>query len=107
MRKYRPDLEIDSVGVDPAGKIASNAERLLKLENCSEFVKKEPEPITMESLEEADRVIVMEEEHKKYLLENYNLSPEKIENWGVEDPIDPDVSPKESFEEIKNKVKNL
>ncbi len=106
-KKYHPDYEIESAGVSPAGKVASNAERLLEMENCSDFVKANPEPITEESLEKADRIIVMEEEHREYLLDNYSVPPEKIENWNVEDPIDPDVEPKESFEEIKSKVKKL
>ncbi len=106
-KKYRPEFEIESAGISPAGKIASNAVRLLKFENCKDFIKNSPEPVTGDALKEADRVIVMEDEHVDHLLENYDVSPEKIDNWNVKDPINPNVEPKDSFEEIKNKVKKL
>ena len=106
-KKYKPEISTKSAGINPAGKIASDAIELLKKENSEKFVKANPEKISEKYLEEADQVIVMEREHKEYLLENFDILPEKVENWDIEDPINPNVSPEEAFQNIKGKVKEI
>lgn len=106
-RKYKPDFEVESAGVSPADKIAGNGRRFLEEEGCLEYVKPSPDPVTERALEEADKIVVMSDEHKEYLLNEFQVSEQKIENWDVSDPINFGVDPREAFEEIKRKVKNL
>lgn len=106
-RRYRPELEVESAGINPASKIAGNAQGMLKNEGAQRYVKPRPESVTERAISEADKIVVMGKEHKEYLLENFNISPAKIENWNVNDPINPGVDPEDAFAEIKRKVKEL
>ncbi|KXA88540.1 hypothetical protein AKJ62_04950 [candidate division MSBL1 archaeon SCGC-AAA259D14] len=106
-RKYKPEWEVESAGVRPAGRIARNAQKFLEREGCVQYLKSSPDPVTARSISEADKVVVMENEHVKYLLENFQIRRDKIENWTVEDPINPEVDPTDAFEKIKRKVKSL
>ncbi len=106
-KKYKPEINTKSAGIKPAGKIASNAIELLKKEDSEKFVKTKPEKISEKYLEKSDQVIVMEKEHKEHLLENFDIRPEKVKNWDIEDPINPDVSPEEAFQSIKSKIKEI
>jgi len=106
-KKYKPEIDVKSAGINPAGKIASNAKELLKSENCEKFVKETPEKISKNYLEKSNQVIVMEKDHKEHLLENFDTPSRKIKNWNIKDPINPDVPPKEAFQEIKTKVKKI
>lgn len=103
-RKYEQELEVESAGTSPAGKIAENARRMLEGESASKYLKPSPDPVSERALEEADSTIVMSKDHVKYLSENFKVERENIENWDIEDPIDPDVTPDETFEKIKSKV---
>lgn len=106
-RKYRPELEVESAGVDPAENIADNAKALLEEEGALQYVKPGPEPVSRRAVEEADWIKVMEEEHREYLLEKYHMEEENIENWDIRDTINPDVEPEETFRKIKEKVCSL
>ena len=106
-KKYKPEIDVKSAGTNPAGEIASNAKELLKSENCEKFVKETPEKISKNYLEKSNQVIVMEKDHKEHLLQNFDIPPSKIKNWDIKDPINPNVSPEEAFQEIKAKVKKI
>lgn len=107
LRKYKPELEVESAGTNRARKIAGNGRALLEKEDALNHVKTEPDQVSDRALEEADLIIVMEENHKEYLLEKFQTREEKIINWNIDDPINPEVDPKKTFEEIKEKVRGL
>ncbi|MFP4115635.1 MAG: hypothetical protein ACLFTQ_00305 [Candidatus Aenigmatarchaeota archaeon] len=106
-RKYRPKLEVESAGTDPASHIAENGKELLEVEGAFEYVKPDPDPLSQRALDKADTAVAMKDRHKKYILENFGADEENIEVWDVEDPIGFDVDPEEAFHEIKEKVRKL
>ncbi len=106
-RRFKPELDVESAGTNPASSVAGNARELLEERDADNFLKPEPECVTQRALDEADIVVVMEQNHEDYLLDNFHIDQSKIKCWGIEDPINPDVSPEESFVEIEEKVKGL
>lgn len=105
-RKYRPHMEVESAGINPANSIAGNARELLKKECASKYAKPKPEPVTKEAVEKADLIVVMGRKHEKYLIDNFKVPKSEIRNWNIKDPINPDIRAKETFRKIKEKLKN-
>jgi len=107
LKKVRGDLEVESVGTDPAGMIASNAKKFLEKENALKNLKGAPEGIDQKNLEEYDLIIAMKQNHKNEILRRYPQMEDRIQVWEIDDPIYlPYGSDKEVFEEIKRKVLN-
>lgn len=106
-RRYRPQFEVESAGVDPAEEIAENLEGLLREEEALEHLKPHPDLISTRAVEEADGIKAMDGKQARYLLENFDVDQDKIDNWNIEDPIDPGVEPEDVFRDIKNKVLEL
>jgi len=108
LKKVRGDLEVESVGTDPAGMIASNAKKFLEKENALKNLKGAPEGIDQKNLEEYDLIIAMKQNHKNEILRRYPQMEDRIQVWEIDDPIYlPYGSDKEVFEEIKRKVLEL
>ncbi|TFF97347.1 MAG: hypothetical protein EU547_04525 [Promethearchaeota archaeon] len=106
-RKYHPEIEVESAGTHATYYIASDAKKLLEEENAVIYVKPSPDTVSQRAVDEADLIFVFEERHKIFLLNNFDVSSEKILNWEIEDPIKPNVHPKDAFSRIKKKVKEL
>lgn len=106
-RKYKPHVGVESAGINPANSIAENARELLKKECASEYVKPKPEPVTERAVEKADLIVVMSRKHEKYLIDNFKVPKREIRNWDIKDPINPDIRAEETFEKIKERLKNL
>jgi protein-tyrosine-phosphatase len=70
-------------------------------------VKPHPDHITQRAIDEADLIVVFEAKHKDHLLQHFEVSPQNIINWSIEDPIKPTVHPKEAFTQIKERIKQL
>lgn len=106
-RKYRPELEVESRGVQAADEVSKVARKQLKEEEALKFVKPEPEGITQRALEEADKIVCMKDLHEDWIEENFSTDHRKIVNWDETDPINFDGPTKKIFEEIKYKVKRV
>lgn len=107
LRKYKPKFDVESAGTDRAEKIAGKGKRLLEKEDALKYLKPRPDQVSDRALEEADLIIVMKESHKEYLLENLQTQRDKIVNWNIDDPINPNTEAENSFKKIKEKVKEL
>ncbi len=108
LQKVRGDLEVESAGTHPAGKIASNARKFLEEENALKNLKGAPEGIDQKDLEEYNLVITMKQNHKNEILRRYPQIEDRIQVWNIDDPIYlPLGSDKQVFEEIKRKVMEL
>lgn len=106
-KKYKPELDVSSAGTAPASQIAPNGKNLLEKENARKLVKNHPEPLSSELLQSTDRIIVMKQEHANFIRNTLQIDSDKIENWDIEDPINPDVDDHQAFQEIKEKVMQL
>jgi protein-tyrosine-phosphatase len=108
MKKLRRDLDVESAGIQPAHRIASNARRLLEREDAALYLKKTPEGIDAKKLEKYDLIIVMEDTHKTAILQRHPQVREKIKIWDIGDPIYlPPGADEEVFNEIKQRAEEL
>lgn len=108
LKKIRRDLEVESAGIQPAHRIASNARRLLEREDAALYLKKAPEGIDEKKLEEYALIVVMEDTHESAILQRYPQVKDKIKVWNIADPIYlPPGADEEVFREIKQKAKEL
>ena len=108
MKKKRRDLEVESAGIQPAHRIASNARCLLERENAALYLKTAPEGIDEKKFEEYDLIVVMEAPHKSAILQRYPEVKEKIKVWDIADPISlPLGADEEVFNEIKRRAEEL
>ncbi|KXB04400.1 hypothetical protein AKJ49_02150 [candidate division MSBL1 archaeon SCGC-AAA382A03] len=106
-KKSHPQTKVESAGVSPANKIANNAKKILKKEKALKYLKSSPEPITQDKLNQADIVIVMEKDHKASILNKYQIQENKIKNWNIKDPINPNVKSEQVFQKIKEQVEKI
>jgi protein-tyrosine phosphatase len=106
-QKYHPQFEVESAGTHATHHIAHDAKRLLGQEGAERYVKPHPDSITQRAIDEADLIVVFEKNHKDHLLNHFRVSPEKIINWNIEDPIKPTIQPEHAFAQIKEKVIGL
>jgi protein-tyrosine-phosphatase len=106
-RKYHPTFEVESAGTHAIDHIANDAERLLEREDARKYVKPHPDHISQRAIDQADLIVVFERMHKDHLLGHFKVSPKKIINWDIEDPIKPNISPNDAFARIKKKVRAL
>jgi protein-tyrosine-phosphatase len=108
LKKVRGDIHMESAGIQPASKIASNAKRLLEEEGVLENLKRKPEGIEQKNLEEYDLIVVMKEHHKNEILQRHLQVKDKILVWDIDDPIYlPTGSDREVVEKIKRRVEEL
>ncbi len=106
-RKYHPKLEVESAGIRIATHIAGNTKQFLKQKDAEQYLKPRPDQLTQRAIDEADIIIVMQEEQKKFIEDSFHLQNKEIKVWRIEDPIKPKINPEEVLTEIKEKVKNL
>ncbi|TXT67518.1 MAG: hypothetical protein BAJALOKI1v1_70009 [Promethearchaeota archaeon] len=106
-RLYHPSWEVESAGTHPASHIAHNGKELLERVDASQYVKLYPDKISQRAIDEADVVVVFKQEHADYIIDNLEISKDKVINWDIDDPIGPTIEPEEAFEEIKKKVKEF
>jgi protein-tyrosine-phosphatase len=106
-RRFHPELEVESAGTSAANKVADVTHEEAAEENAEKFLKPEPDQVSQRALEEADKIVCMMPEHRRFIEENFDVEESKIEVWNVEDPINPDVNVEEAFQEVKRRVEGL
>jgi len=108
LKKFKPEVDVDSAGTDPAIPISELAKTYLTRENAVKYLKRAPEGLDVKNLAEYDLIIAMEPKHRHIIL---NMCPEcgdKIIVWNIEDPYFlPKGYAEEVFRQIKQKVKEL
>lgn len=105
-RRYHSEVEVESAGVDSVDFISESTKSQLKKRDALKYVKPEPDQISQRALKEADRIVCMMQRHSEYLKRNFDVEPDKIRVWNIEDPIHPGVEAENSFEKIEEKVKD-
>jgi protein-tyrosine phosphatase len=108
LKKLRSDIRVDSAGIYPARRIASNAKRLLKNESAMGYLKASPEGVYEKRMAEYDLIIVMKEEHRRKVINWFPHIKAKVEVWDIDDPYFlPYSHDQKIFEEIRKKVISL
>ena len=86
LKKMRPDLEVDSAGLQVAIPVADEVKEYLSKQGAEEWLKKNPETLHEKRPSDYDLIVAMEERHRTQVL---SLCPEcrdRIMVWNVRDP---------------------
>ena len=108
LKKFRPDVDVDSAGTYPYYKVVDLTRRYAEQEGASEFLKAVPDGLQSKNLGDYDLIVAMETEHERAILIQ---SPECVENivvWHINDPYAlPYNQASQTFDKIKSKVAHL
>ena len=108
LKKFRPEWNVDSAGINPAGFISDLARQFLAEEDAERYLKPFPESLEEKKLSEYDIIVVMEEKLRRMVIERCPSCAGKIVVWDIKDPY---FLPREYariiFEQIKKKVLEL
>jgi protein-tyrosine-phosphatase len=108
LKKLRPDLVVNSAGVNVAIPISTKVREYLAGENAEQYLKKAPESLDGRKLQEFDLIIAMQQSHKNAVLSKCPECKDKIVVWNIEDPyfmLDEDAE--KVYRRIKEKVTEL
>jgi len=108
LKKFRPDVDVDSAGTYPYYKVVDLTRRYAEQEGASEFLKTVPDSLQSKNLCDYDLIVAMETEHETAIVRQ---SPECAENlvvWHINDPYRlPFKQASKEFDRIKSKVVHL
>ena len=108
LKKLRPDIKVDSAGIDPAIPISQEAKKYLAIENAERWLKKSPEGLFSKQLGEYDLIVAMEPRHKDVVLTRCPECAPRIVVWNIDDPYFlPQGYAEKVFKQIKDKVREL
>lgn len=108
LKKFRPDLEVESAGVCPVISIAGSARRYLARENAEEYLKDTSERLDEKDLGKYHIIVAMEQRHKEIILRRCPECACKTVVWDIEDPYFlPYGSAEKIFNQIRQKVRQL
>ena len=108
LKQLRPDLEVDSAGLQVAIPIARETRRYVKKANGLQFLKSFPESLDEKNLRNYDLIVAMEPRHKNAVLRKCPECEKRIVVWNIEDPylMEPKAAER-VFNNIEDKVKNI
>jgi protein-tyrosine phosphatase len=108
LKKYKPEIEVDSAGTNPSIPISNSAKNYLLNENAQRFMKKNPESLNKKNVNDYDLIIAMKPEHMFQVLRKCPECKDRIVVWNIKDPYLRSIHESEEiFREIKRKVKKL
>jgi protein-tyrosine phosphatase len=108
LKKLKPEIEVDSAGIDPATVISEAARKYLARENTQHLLKKAPEGLSEKDLDKYDLIIAMKPEHQDAVTSKCPECKSKIVVWNIDDPYFlPHGYTKKIFKQIKEKVAEL
>src|SRR3989304_1692949 len=64
LKKLRPDIQVDSAGINAVIPISEGAKKYLAKENADSYIKKFPESLDSKQLNQYDLIVTMESKHK-------------------------------------------
>lgn len=108
LKKMRPDLEIDSAGLNVAIPISEEVRRYLAREDAEQCLKEVPEKLENKQLNGYDLIVAMERRHKDYVLSRCPKCRNKIVVWNIQDPYFLEREEAEKvYRQIEEKVQEL
>jgi protein-tyrosine phosphatase len=108
LKKLRPDLNVESVGLRPAIPIAEQVREYSAKEDAEQFLKKYPESLSDKRLIDYDLIVAMQHGHKDAVLSRCPECRDRVAVWDVEDPYFMDEKEaKKVYDQIKRKVEEL
>lgn len=108
LKKLRPDIEVDSAGMQIAIPISEEAKKFLARDNALRYLKKFPESLDSKQLNDYDLIIAMESRHRDAVLSKCPECRNKIVVWNIADPYFlPHEYAERIYLQIKDKVTEL
>ena len=109
LKKLKPEIEVDSAGINPPLiPISKDVRKFLAKEDAEQYLKEVPEVLDSKQLDEYDLIIAMEPRHKVVVLSKCPECENKIIVWNIHDPyFSPNDYTEKIFEQIRQKVKEL
>ena len=108
LKKFRPDLEIDSAGLHVVIPISIQVREYLAKQNAAQYLKKTPQSIDEKDLKRYDLIVAMEQMHANAVLRVCPECKTRIIEWDIEDPYFlAHEDTKDIYKQIKNKVEEL
>ncbi len=108
LKKVKPEIEVDSAGIDPAIPISETAKRYLARENAQKHLKHAPEGLDEKELASYDLIVAMKPKHKEAILNKCPECAGKIVVWNIDDPYFlPHGYAEKIFNQIKDEVTKL
>ncbi|UCB60991.1 MAG: hypothetical protein JSW72_02750, partial [Candidatus Bathyarchaeota archaeon] len=86
LRKYRPEIEADSAGIDPAIPVSEVAKAFLARENAQEYLKGAPEGLDGKQLDSYDLIVAMKPEHRRVVVSMCPQCADNVVVWDIDDP---------------------
>lgn len=108
LKKLRPEIKVDSAGIDPATLISEAARKYLTIENSQHLLKDAPEGLREKDPNRYDLIIAMKPKHKEAILSKCPECKNRIVVWNIDDPYFlPHGYTEKIFKQIKDKVAEL
>ncbi len=108
LKKLKPEIEVDSAGIDPAIPISETTKRYLAKESALKYLKHAPESLDGKKLNNYDFIVAMKPKHKEAILSQCPDCVDKIVVWNIDDPYFlPHGYAEKIFMQIKDKVVEL
>ncbi len=108
LKKFKPEIEVDSAGINPSIPISEAARKYLARENVEQYLKKTPESLNEKDLDKYDLIIAMEPRHRDAVLSRCPECENKTVVWNIDDPYFlPHGYTEKIFKQIKYKVAEL
>ena len=108
LKKFRPDIDVDSAGTYAYHKVVDLTRRYAKQEGASEFLKTVPDSLESKKLNDYDLIVAMETEHEKAIIKQSPECADKVIVWHINDPYQlPYKQASREFDKIKSKVAHL
>ena len=108
LRKYEPEIEVDSAGINLVVPIAESVRNYLAREKAEQYLKRSPERLNEKNLENYDLIIAMEQSHMDVVLSKCPECVDKIVVWNIIDQIGfRETEKRLMYKQIKKKVEEL
>jgi protein-tyrosine-phosphatase len=108
LKKIRPDLDVDSAGLQAVIPVSEEVREYLKRLNAVELLKEEPESIDTKALKAYDLIVAMEPRHRHAVLGRCPDCKDRIVVWNIEDPYFLNAEDtKRVYQKLENKIRML
>ena len=108
LKRIRPDLNVDSAGLQVAIPISERVRNYLKAQNAKTFLKDYPENFEEKELRSYDIIVAMEPRHMQAVMRKCPDCSDKIVVWNIKDPYFEELDEAlVIFSQIETKVKKL
>ena len=108
LKKFRPDIDVDSAGTYAYYKVVDLTRRYAEEHGATEFLKSVPDSLQSKNLVVYDLIVAMEREHEQAILEQAPDCTDKTVVWHISDPYQlPYKQASREFDKIKSKVAHL